>query len=91
MRADGFKLVNMTATSLRTAPNTEPPRLKPVVRLTHISKRFANGTLAVQDFNFAFPQHGFISLLGPSGCGKDRKSTRLNSSHIPLSRMPSSA
>ena len=23
--------------------------------------------------------------------GKDRKSTRLNSSHIPLSRMPSSA
>ena len=25
------------------------------------------------------------------GCGPDRKSTRLNSSHIPLSRMPSSA
>ena len=25
------------------------------------------------------------------GCGEDRKSTRLNSSHIPLSRMPSSA
>ena len=43
--------------------------------------------------------HGF---LGPNGAGKtttlrvllglaDRKSTRLNSSHIPLSRMPSSA
>ena len=26
-----------------------------------------------------------------TGAGKDRKSTRLNSSHIPLSRMPSSA
>ena len=26
-----------------------------------------------------------------NGTGKDRKSTRLNSSHIPLSRMPSSA
>ena len=26
-----------------------------------------------------------------SGLGRDRKSTRLNSSHIPLSRMPSSA
>ena len=26
-----------------------------------------------------------------SGIGLDRKSTRLNSSHIPLSRMPSSA
>ena len=25
------------------------------------------------------------------GAGSDRKSTRLNSSHIPLSRMPSSA
>ena len=31
--------------------------------------------------------------LAPSGSGprEDRKSTRLNSSHIPLSRMPSSA
>ena len=27
----------------------------------------------------------------PFFTGKDRKSTRLNSSHIPLSRMPSSA
>src|ERR1051326_6659059 len=32
------------------------------------------------------------SLIGPQiPIGKDRKSTRLNSSHIPLSRMPSSA
>ena len=30
----------------------------------------------------------FLSFLGVAG---DRKSTRLNSSHIPLSRMPSSA
>src|ERR1051326_2152888 len=30
-------------------------------------------------------------LLGPIGKDIDRKSTRLNSSHIPLSRMPSSA
>ena len=49
----------------------------------------------------------FVVLLGPSGCGKstllhsiaglidvadgDRKSTRLNSSHLARSRMPSSA
>ena len=33
-----------------------------------------------------------IYLIGELGAGKtDRKSTRLNSSHIPLSRMPSSA
>ena len=41
---------------------------------------------------------GNVLIIGPTGSGKtllaktvDRKSTRLNSSHIPLSRMPSSA
>ena len=38
-------------------------------------------------FTLASVFKAFISLLGL----KDRKSTRLNSSHIPLSRMPSSA
>ena len=40
----------------------------------------------------------FVALLGPNGAGKttflkllDRKSTRLNSSHSSVSRMPSSA
>ena len=33
----------------------------------------------------------FIGLTIAVHNGKDRKSTRLNSSHIPLSRMPSSA
>ena len=31
------------------------------------------------------------AIMGPNGSGKDRKSTRLNSSHIQKSRMPSSA
>ena len=38
---------------------------------------------------------GFFSKMGNKAAAwagdKDRKSTRLNSSHIPLSRMPSSA
>ena len=34
---------------------------------------------------------GFAALGGASPSARDRKSTRLNSSHIPLSRMPSSA
>ena len=33
----------------------------------------------------------FVHILAPKGAITDRKSTRLNSSHIPLSRMPSSA
>ena len=39
----------------------------------------------------AFTQRsiGYDLIVGPKG--RDRKSTRLNSSHIPLSRMPSSA
>ena len=32
-----------------------------------------------------------LSRTGPPSLAADRKSTRLNSSHIPLSRMPSSA
>ena len=45
------------------------------------------------------PDTAFVSPHAPEPCGQapvgrqwlDRKSTRLNSSHIPLSRMPSSA
>ena len=33
----------------------------------------------------------FTDLVEKQGSTVDRKSTRLNSSHIPLSRMPSSA
>ena len=39
-----------------------------------------------------FPETGVITVCGPgTGLGVDRKSTRLNSSHLKLSRMPSSA
>ena len=34
---------------------------------------------------------GISAVISPAGTVRDRKSTRLNSSHIPLSRMPSSA
>ena len=35
--------------------------------------------------------HAFSAITGLTTAALDRKSTRLNSSHIPLSRMPSSA
>ena len=37
------------------------------------------------------PSGGPVGATGSAGASGDRKSTRLNSSHIPLSRMPSSA
>jgi len=42
----------------------------PVVALEGVSKRFANGTLAVQGVELSIAQGDFVSLLGPSGCGK---------------------
>jgi NitT/TauT family transport system ATP-binding protein len=41
-----------------------------LVTVAHVSKQFANGTLAVRDVNITLHEGEFISLLGPSGCGK---------------------
>ena len=60
---------------------------------------------AVDGNNFKMYENETLAIVGESGCGKsvtamsilglvdepDRKSTRLNSSHQALSRMPSSA
>lgn len=42
----------------------------PLVSLRNVSKRFANGTLALQGMSLNVGEHDFISFLGPSGCGK---------------------
>jgi NitT/TauT family transport system ATP-binding protein len=42
----------------------------PLVALERVSKRFTNGTLALQDMNLTIGAHDFVSFLGPSGCGK---------------------
>ena len=41
-----------------------------LVSLRNVSKRFANGTLALQGMSLNVGEHDFISFLGPSGCGK---------------------
>ena len=58
---------------------------------------------AIRDTTLCVAPGEFVCVVGPTGCGKstllnvavgllqDRKSTRLNSSHIQKSRMPSSA
>ncbi len=45
-------------------------RHRTLVTVRHVSKQFANGTLAVRDVNIGLREGEFISLLGPSGCGK---------------------
>jgi multiple sugar transport system ATP-binding protein len=43
--------------------------------LEHITKRYPDGTLSVDDFNLDIHDGEFVILVGPSGCGK---STTLN-------------
>ncbi len=43
--------------------------------LEHLTKRFPDGSLAVDDFNLDVADGEFVILVGPSGCGK---STTLN-------------
>ena len=47
-----------------------PAAGQPVVALEGVTKRYANGTVAVRGVDLAIAQGDFVSLLGPSGCGK---------------------
>jgi NitT/TauT family transport system ATP-binding protein len=40
------------------------------IRLSHVSKAYANGTVALQDLNLDVGEGEFISIVGASGCGK---------------------
>ena len=67
------------------------------LEIVDLKKGFGSGETrqeVLRGMNFSVAKGEFCVLLGPSGSGKskqDRKSTRLNSSHYAISRMPSSA
>ena len=42
----------------------------PLVSVTHLSKVFRNGVVALRDLDLAVEKGAFLSILGPSGCGK---------------------
>ena len=48
----------------------EPGSCLSLVTVRDLSKRFANGVMAVRGVNLDLHQGEFVSLLGPSGCGK---------------------
>jgi glycine betaine/L-proline transport ATP binding subunit len=41
-----------------------------VLKLDHVSKVYANGGKAVNDFSLEINQGEFVCIIGPSGCGK---------------------
>ena len=61
-----------------------------LIRLENVSLARQGKTL-LSGLNWTVEKGQTWAILGLNGAGKDRKSTRLNSSHRSLSRMPSSA
>ena len=43
---------------------------EPMIRLEGVTKRFADGTVAVQALDLDVPRGALVALVGPSGCGK---------------------
>ena len=40
------------------------------VRFEHVTKRYSENVLVIEDLNLTVEDHEFLVLVGPSGCGK---------------------
>ena len=57
----------------------------PLISLTGVSKRFPNGTLALDNVSLKVPKGQLLSLIGLSGSGKSTLMRHLNGLHKPTS------
>ena len=69
---------------MNTIPN------KVIYSMIGVSKYYDKKAV-LKDIYLSYFYGAKIGVIGLNGSGKDRKSTRLNSSHSAKSRMPSSA
>ena len=59
--------------------------VSPLISLTGVSKRFPNGTLALDNVSLEVPKGQLLSLIGLSGSGKSTLMRHLNGLHKPTS------
>ncbi len=59
-------------------PPTTPLRLGGMIRLDGVTKRYPDGTVAVDDLSLSAPDGRITVLVGPSGCGKTTSLRMIN-------------
>src|ERR1051326_7435055 len=93
--ADSLAICSPTRAIVSDCPDDSPSDQKEIAWIGCCGQ--SAGAIRVAALGFAVPDHVICTknalheLVAGPGFEPDRKSTRLNSSHIPLSRMPSSA
>src|SRR5215471_16504599 len=61
-----------------TAPSEEPSPGEAMIRLEGVGKRYADGTVAVQELDLEIAAGEMVVLVGPSGCGKSTTLKMIN-------------